>query len=198
MIRRGLPALLLVVTVDLSGASAFDGDETFRRGAYVLSLEAGGGAQANFEHKRDDTDLTFWNTGVRFSLLPWGPVGPGVLHGALEVGLEPFVQRYTDPVRAHFVGLAAVGRYHFLSLGRVVPYLEMLFSAGDTNLRVREIDSDFTFLVQAGLGASFFLTDHLAIYGGYRLQHVSNGNTSSPNRGFESHTGVAGMSFYFP
>jgi len=46
--------------------------------------------------------------------------------------------------------------------------------------------------------ASYFLTDHTAFYVGYRIQHVSNGDTSSPNRGFESHTGVAGVSFYFP
>jgi len=48
------------------------------------------------------------------------------------------------------------------------------------------------------VGASYFLTDRIAPYVGYRIQHVSNGNTSSPNRGFESHTGVAGVSFYFP
>lgn len=28
------------------------------------------------------------------------------------------------------------------------------------------------------------------------LQHVSDGNTSTPNFGFESHTGVAGMTFF--
>ena len=33
-------------------------------------------------------------------------------------------------------------------------------------------------------------------YVGYRLQHISNGNTSTPNFGFESHTGVVGMPFF--
>ena len=32
---------------------------------------------------------------------------------------------------------------------------------------------------------------------GYRFEHVSNGHTSTPNRGFESNVGVVGVSFYF-
>src|SRR2546426_5635607 len=72
------------------------------------------------------------------------------------MGLEPFAQGYIDPVRAYFAGLAAVGRYHFLSLGRFVPYVELAGAAGGTTLRVREIDSAFTFLIFGGVGASYF------------------------------------------
>jgi opacity protein-like surface antigen len=187
----------LVVTGVIGPAWGFDAAQTFAPGAYVLSVEAGGGSQFNLEGERDQTGLEFWNTGIRFGLLPWGVVGSGIFRGAFEVGLEPFYQRYTDPVRAYFAGLAAVGRYHFLALGRVVPYAELFAGAGGTDLRVREIDSDFTFLLQGGAGLSVFLTDHVAVYGGYRFQHVSNGNTDTPNRGFESHTGVAGVSYYF-
>jgi len=195
----GLSLLTLGIATLASApaASAFDPEATFHPGALVLSLEGGGGSQFNDEHKSNATLLDMWNAGVRLSMIPWGPVGPSVLRGAFEVGLEPFFQEYTGPVKAHFAGLAAVGRYHFLSLGRVVPYAEVFLSAGGTNLKIPEIDSDFTFLLQGGLGLSVFLTDRLAVYGGYRLQHVSNGNTSQPNRGFESHIGVGGISYYF-
>jgi opacity protein-like surface antigen len=195
-----LVALLAVgiVPIVTGAAVAFDGDRTFHAGAYVLSVEGGGGAQFNPENKSNETGLEMWNAGVRVSMIPWGPVGPSVLRGALEIGLEPFFQRYTGPVDdAQFAGLAAVGRYHFLALGRVVPYVEIFLAAGGTNLRIPEIDSDFTFLLQGGLGLSVFLTDRIAMYGGYRLQHVSNGNTSTPNRGFESHMGVGGISYFF-
>jgi hypothetical protein len=47
-------------------------------------------------------------------------------------------------------------------------------------------------MTDIGVGASVFLTDRTALYIGYRLQHISNGNTSSPNYGFESHTGSSG------
>lgn len=191
-------ALLAMMTVSPGRVLCYDAGETFRKGAYVLSVEGGGGGQHDVERHPDATGLEFLNGGVRVAVVPFGPTGRGPVYGALEIGLEPFAQGYIDPVRAYFAGLAAVGRYHFLSLGRFVPYLELAGAAGGTTLRVREIDSAFTFLLFGGVGASYFLTDHTALYAGYRLQHVSNGNTSLPNRGFESHTGVAGVSFYFP
>jgi lipid A 3-O-deacylase len=187
-----------MMTVSPGRVLCYDAGETFRKGAYVLSVEGGGGGQHDVERHPDATGLEFLNGGVRVAVVPFGPTGRGPVYGALEIGLEPFAQGYIDPVRAYFAGLAAVGRYHFLSLGRIVPYLELAGAAGGTTLRVREIDSAFTFLLFGGVGASYFLTDHTALYAGYRLQHVSNGNTSLPNRGFESHTGVAGVSFYFP
>ncbi len=187
-----------MVAASPESALGYDSSETFRRGAYVLSVEGGGGGQHDVASHPDETGLEVLNGGVRLSVLPFGPTGRGLVYGALEIGLEPFAQGYIDPVRAYFAGLAAVGRYHFLSLGRFVPYVEFAGAAGGTTLRVREIDSAFTFLIFGGVGASYFLTDRIAPYVGYRIQHVSNGNTSSPNRGFESHTGVAGVSFYFP
>ena len=60
-----------------------------------------------------------------------------------------------------------------------------------------EIRSTFAFLLFGGGGASVFVDDRAAVYAGYRFQHVSNGNTSRPNRGFESHVGVMGFSFLF-
>lgn len=197
--RRGLVLLACVVVLVASAteAAAYDPKETFARRTLVLSIEGGGGEQHNFDGHRVQTGLEFWNAGVRVGLVPFGPTLSGPLHGALEVGLEPYYQRYTSPVRAFFGGLGAVVRYHFLALGRVVPYFEAFGAAGGTDLEAREVDSNFTFLVQGGVGASFLVTDHAALYAGYRFQHVSNGNMADPNRGFESHTGVAGVSFFF-
>ncbi|HEU5319819.1 MAG TPA: acyloxyacyl hydrolase [Methylomirabilota bacterium] len=191
-------ALLLLLGLGVAApAWGFDAAATYAKGAKVLSLEAGYGERFDLEGVADGTEVEFFNTGVRLSWLPFEPVGPGPLHGALEIGLEPFYQRYLEPSTAFFAGAAAVLRYHFLSLGRLVPYVEVAGAAGGTDLRIREIDSDFTFLVFGGAGASIFVTDHTAVYAGYRLQHVSNGNTDLPNRGFESHTAVVGVSLFF-
>ena len=195
--RAAMAAALFALTilgVTPGRALCFDPNETFRKGAFVLSVEAGGGKQDDALSHFDGTGLELLNGGVRLSLLPFGPTFRGPLYGALE----PFAQGYVDPVRAYFAGAAIVVRYHFLSLGRFVPYVEVAGAAGGTNLDVREISSTFSFLVFGGLGASYFVTDHTALYLGYRIQHVSNGGTADPNRGFESHTGVAGVSFYFP
>jgi opacity protein-like surface antigen len=41
------------------------------------------------------------------------------------------------------------------------------------------------------------VTSGVALTLGYRFQHISNGNTGHPNRGVDSNTGVAGVSFHF-
>lgn len=194
-----LGALALVATLLLpSPAAAYDPNEVWTKGSWVWSLEGGYGAQFNLEGHRDPSDIEFFMVGARWSLLPLGISGPqSPLRGALELGLEPIYLHYTEPDDAYYAGLAAVGRYHFLDLGRFVPYVEAAAAAGGTNLRVKEIDSDFAFLLVAGLGASVFVTDRHAVYAGYRLTHNSNGNTDSPNRGWEAHTAVVGISFFF-
>ena len=144
------------------------------------------------------TGLDAFNAGVRFGLLPWGATGSGLLKGALEIGVEPFYQRFLDPHDAFFAGLGIVARYHILPFGRFVPYLELSAAPGATDLRVREQNTDFVFLLFAGIGSSYFVTDRTALYAGYRYQHISNANTDSPNRGINSHTGVLGLSILFP
>ncbi|MEK7701607.1 MAG: acyloxyacyl hydrolase [candidate division NC10 bacterium] len=178
-------------------ARAFDPAETFKKGTYVLSLEGGYGEQFNLEGFTNQSDITFVNLGFRSSLLPWGPTGAGALKGALELGLEPVYQKYTDPKPAFWAGLAAVGRYHFLSLGRFVPYVELAAAPGGTDLRVKEIDSEFSFLLWGGVGGALFVTDSSAVYAGYRYEHNSNGNIDTPNRGWESHVGLIGVSYHF-
>jgi lipid A 3-O-deacylase PagL len=192
----GLTALLML-TLAPPAAIAFDPAQTYRQGAFVISPEASYGHQFNLEDKRVFSDIEFANGGVRLGWLPLAPVGPGPLHGSFEVGLEPVYQRYFEPNDAFFAGLGLTLRYHFLSLGRFVPYVEGAGFAGGTDLRVTEIDSDFTFMLWAGAGAAVFVTDRTALYAGYRWTHVSNGNTKDPNRGFEANTAVVGMSFFF-
>jgi lipid A 3-O-deacylase len=63
---------------------------------------------------------------------------------------------------------------------------------------VAESLSTFTFILEGGAGVSQFLARDVAVNAGYRIQHLSNGNTSRPNRGFEANTGVIGLSFFFP
>ena len=190
---------LLLMLVAAGPALAFDADQTFRKGATVLSVEGGGGTQNNLERHRVQSDLDVWYVGVRYSLLPFQPAGPSILRGSLEVGLEPIYQRYTGGSEGFWAGLSAHGRWNLLGLSfwRFVPYVEIGAGAGGTDLEVKEIDSSFAFLLSAGVGASFFITDQAAIYGGYRMLHVSNGHTSSRNRGFEADTGVVGFSYFF-
>jgi hypothetical protein len=178
-------------------AAAFDPEATFARGTTIFGLQVGGGAANNIEDHRTVSDISFITETPRLSYLFFSPFGSGLLRSAFEPGLEGWFQQYLSPHSATAQGLKVTGRYHFIGFGRFVPSLELTGGAGGTSLRVPEIDSTFTFVVEAGAGLSCFITDALAINAGYRFQHISNGHTSTPNRGFESDSGVVGVSFYF-
>ena len=178
-------------------AVAFDPEATFARGTTVLGLQVGGGAANNVEGHRWVSDISFITETPRLSYLFFAPFGSGLLRSAFEPGLEGWFQQYLSPHSATAQGLKVTGRYHFIGLGRFVPYLEGTAGAGGTSLRVPEINSTFTFVAEAGAGLSYFVTDALALNAGYRFQHISNGHTSNPNRGFNSDSGVVGVSFYF-
>jgi lipid A 3-O-deacylase len=179
-------------------AWAFDADRTFARGTVIFSLQAGGGEQNNIEGQPRISNLSFVTFTPRLSILPFAPVGHGWLHGALETGLEGWLQYYVKPRDETAEGLKAAFRYHFLSSGALVPYIELTAGVGGSSLRVMEIRSSLNFVLEAGVGLSYFLTDNLALTAGYRFQHVSNGGTSDPNIGFESDTGTLGVSYFFP
>jgi lipid A 3-O-deacylase len=181
-----------------AAAVAFDPEQTFAKGTFILSGEGAYGWQFDLEDNRDFSAVEFWDATVRFGVLPFETLGKGSpFYGALEVGLGPLYQRYVEPQRRFWAGLSVVARYHFVSLGRVVPYVELAGSAGGTDLSLPEIRSHFAFLIFGGGGASVFFRDKAAAYAGYRWQHVSNGNTSRPNRGFESNVAVLGLSLFF-
>ncbi|MGH7305948.1 MAG: acyloxyacyl hydrolase [Candidatus Rokuibacteriota bacterium] len=196
-VRHWLLGLMILLGSLVSAplAAAFDANATFARGTFVISGEGSYGDQFNFEGF-NDSDLKTWNVGLRASFLPFGAAGPGVLHGAFEMGLEPLYQRYLEPHSAFWAGLLMVVRYHFLSLGRFVPYVEGGGGFGGSDLNAREIDSNVSFMLWAGVGASVFVTRTTALYAGYRYQHNSNAGLDTPNRGVDTHNAVFGVSYY--
>lgn len=180
-----------------AAAAAFDAAREFAKGTTVLSFQVGGGAQNNVEGHGRLSGVAFVGFLPRLTGVPLEPLGSGWLRGALEVGAEGWFQYYLEPAETTAEGLKLAFRYNFLGLGRLVPYVEALAGAGGTSLKTFEIRSHFTFVLEAGAGLAYFVAPGVALTGGYRFQHISNGNVSSPNRGFNSDTGVAGVSFFF-
>lgn len=178
-------------------AAGADPAEEFRRGSKIFSLQAGGGAQNNVEGHGRLSDISFVTLVPRVSVLPLDPLGEGALRGALETGLEPWLQYYLEPATATAEGLKVALRYHFLGASPVFPYVEVTGGMGGTSLNVSEIRSNFTFVLEAGAGLGVFVAEGVALTAGYRFQHISNGNIESPNRGFNSDTGILGVSFFF-
>lgn len=197
MSRLGACLLVLAVFCWTGVAAAADPAEEFSRGTKIIGLQFGGGVQNNVENHGRISGISFVNVEPRFSLLPLDPIGDGFFKGSLETGLEPFFQQYLTPAKVTAEGMKATLRYHFLSASPIFPYAEVTAGVGGTNLRVLEIRSTFMFVLEGGAGVSYFVADGVALNLGYRFQHISNGNTSRPNRGFNSDSGVLGVSFFF-
>ncbi len=177
-------------------ALGYDPADQFRRGTLVLTPQVGGGTNRSLLGLTRHSRVSLVNGTVRVSQLPFDPVGQGAWRGSLEIGFESFFQYYTGQ-EATAEGLKAAFRYHFLGFSPVVPYVEALAGIAHSSLNVREIDSNHVFLLEAGLGLSYFVTEHIAVTAGYRFQHISNGGTDSPNVSINSSTGVLGVSFFF-
>ena len=178
-------------------APAYDPEVAFAKGTTVFGLQVGGGAANNLEGHRTVSDISFLTVTPRVSHLFFAPFGSGFLRSAVEPGIEGWFQYYLSPHEATAQGVKLAMRYHLIGFGRLVPYLEGTAGVGGTSLRVQEIDSTFTFVLEAGAGVSYFITDIVALNAGYRFQHISNGHTSDLNRGFNSHSGIGGVSFFF-
>lgn len=192
-----LGAVGLLLAVAVGPALGVDLEEEFAKGTTILGLQVGGGVQNNIVGDPPITGISFLTFTPRLSYLPFEPFGSGWLRSAIEPGLEGWFQYYLEPRVFTAAGLKLALRYHFIGLGPVVPYLEATAGAGGTNLNVREIRSHFTFVLDGGAGLSYFVVPGIAVNLGYRLQHISNGNTGHPNRGVNSNTGVLGVSFHF-
>ncbi|MBI2554195.1 MAG: acyloxyacyl hydrolase [Candidatus Rokubacteria bacterium] len=197
--RIGLRVILALFALLFwaTGAAAADPVEEFKRGTKIFSLQVGGGVQNNVEGHRTISDISFVNLVPRFSVLPLDPIGSGFLRGAVETGLEPWLQYYLEPRTATAEGLKVALRYHFLSAAPIFPYVEVLAGMGGTSLNVKEVRSDFAIVMEAGVGLGYFLADGVQLTAGYRFQHISNGNIESPNRGFNSDAGILGVGFFF-
>jgi hypothetical protein len=193
---RGVTVALAVLAL-VCPAVAYDAGGTFARGTMILGLQIGGGATNNTEGHRTVSDISFLTAALRVSCLFFPPFGSGLLRSAVEPGIEGWFRYYLSPHEATAQGLKLAMRYHLIGFGRLVPFLAGTAGTGGTSLRVKEIDSTFTFVLEARAGLSYFVTDTVALNVGYRHQHISNGHTSNPNRGFNSDSGLGGVSFYF-
>jgi len=176
-------------------AAADDLEALFGRGAWIVGLDVGAGSQALGRDER--SDVAFFSLSPRVSLLPFDPFGPDWLRGTVELGLEGWFQHYTYPARTLGVGLKLAARYHVLRGSRWVPYVEATAGAGGTSLNVPEIDSNFTFVLEAGAGVAY-VVERKAVTIGVRLFHVSNADLDTPNTGVNAIAGHLGIAVFLP
>ena len=174
-------------------ANAFEAAQAFAKGTKILGLQVNGGVQNNIQDEPTTSGLDFIGFQPRFSYLPFEPFGSSWYAAAIEPGVEGWVQYYMHPDTSVAGGMKASLRLHAIGLGPVIPISKGRRAWADQWMSGESLEVHLLFRGGRRLdlrGA------RVALNGGYRLQHFSNANTSRPNRGYNAHTGLVGVSFF--
>ena len=127
------------------------------------------------------------------------PISDSWYRGQVSLGAEMVYIQFQEPFVTHGVGFTPKIKYTFVAHNRIRPYAE--FAGGpfwtDLTGKIPEESGQFNFVLSAGFGVSYFLTDQAALNIGYRFQHISNAGTQYPNIGLNASLPYGGFSFYF-
>lgn len=192
--------LFLVLGVMLlpcsSHASAFEPAQVLHRNALEISID---GNIAHTDTSRVPSAVVQeWGLGARFSILPFPIVGSSFYRGTLAIGLGPYFQRF-NTLHQNQAGVGLWLRYYLVGLrwGRVIPWIDASATPSGGDLRIQDLGgNNFMFIIQGGIGVSYFVSNHWAIYGGYRFVHDSNAYTYGPDRGIELNGAAMGVSYF--
>lgn len=134
-----------------------------------------------------------------WSMVLTDPVGDSWYRGQVILGAELVYVEFREPVVTHGVGFTPRIKYSFTALDRLRPYTEFAGGPFWTDLanKIPEQSTELNFILTAGFGASYFLTNQAAVNVGYRFHHFSNGGTRIPNLGINSSLPLVGFSFLY-
>jgi hypothetical protein len=88
--------------------------------------------------------------------------------------------------------------YHFDLDSRLSPYIEGGLGILYHDFKGYDLGGGFTFTEMAGAGLSYFLDDNVSLNVGYRFRHTSNASLYDENDGLNSHSLLAGFSYFLP
>jgi len=117
--------------------------------------------------------------------------------GTLSFVIEPQLNRVTEPEKDIEFGVGLGVQYSYPLTERVSPYVVGVVGPHYLNLTTETQARGFIFSCTIGAGSYFFLTKDVALNIGYRLRHMSNAYTRSPNHGIENNFAIAGLSVFF-
>lgn len=173
----------------------------FRKGQQEVGVLVGYGFEidASGSSKPDMVkSLEFTLVRPRWGLFLTDRIGQGLLEGHLELLVEPAFLLSTTPTRRTGFELSVLFRYHFATGSRWVPFLSLGTGIIEENFEVPGRPSaGFNFTPQGGPGVSYFLDRNVAVSLEWRLYHVSNANTDTPNVGLNISFLLLGLSVFF-
>jgi hypothetical protein len=199
-------AVLLLATLTSAGAFAQKADPADAKAFFAsrpmeLGVFAEGGV--GVEQNSDDK---FFTLGAHAGLVLTPPVGPGLLRGQFEYGVElmPFWQSYTPRVSAGtcnstgcvgggtFTGFSIVPanfRWDFTSGKKFVPWIQGAGGLIYTTHKFPSPPSDtsvWNFSPQFGAGAHYFLKPRRSLDFSANAEHISSASLGDKNPGINA------------
>ncbi len=117
--------------------------------------------------------------------------------GILELGIEPYIGYVANPDQDIEAGLSFLVKYGVLLNNKLMPYIRIGAGLVYLGLDTNEQGSEFNFIDSAGLGFSWFLKEDISIDCEYRFRHISNAGFDKPNRGIDTNSVYAGVTYRF-
>jgi hypothetical protein len=117
--------------------------------------------------------------------------------GTLSFILEPQLNYVTEPAKDIEFGIGLGVQYSYPLTERFSPYILGVVGPHYFNLETETQAKGFIFSCTAGAGSYFFFTKDIALNIGYRLRHMSNAYTRTPNYGIDGHFAIVGLSIFF-
>jgi len=195
---RIIAAFILGFLIPMTGVHAEDIRPTITVGTQEVGLSAGYmfPHRLTQDHKTKQEGPAFMPS---WMITITDPMGDQWYRGQVSVGAEMVYIQFQEPFLTHGLGFTPKIKYSFIALDRIRPYVE--FAGGpfwsDLTDKIPEESSQFNFILTAGFGVSYFLTDQAALNVGYRFHHISNAGTSYPNIGLNASLPFGGFSFFF-
>jgi lipid A 3-O-deacylase len=126
------------------------------------------------------------------------PIGSSWYQGQLALGAELVAFHTHSPMAAYGIGLTPKLVYTSTAFGRVRPFIEAGGGPVWTDLggRIPEQPGQFNFLVWGGAGGAYYFMPGLAVQAGYRVMHISNAGTRSPNSGLNFGLPFIGLTYH--
>jgi len=123
--------------------------------------------------------------------------GDGWYRGDFELFAEAIGGEQFKPRAAGFGGVTAMLRYNFDTGKRWLPFYDIGAGLTATDIGSPDLSGTFEFNLQTGPGVRWMLTQNTALTLQCRYLHISDAGIDTPNRGVNTWSFYAGVSWLF-
>lgn len=175
-------------------------DFPYEKGA--MEIQAMAGAYWSLNNFGGQPTINYALENVRLGWMVCSPIGSGCLRGNGEVLLGVFGSEVVTGPGNYMIGGELIFRYNFVQPGaKWVPYVQLggggLYNNIYKNQAQNLIGGPGEFMLTAGFGVRYHLSEKWALSAEFGYRHISNADIYDRNLGLNSLGGQIGVSRFF-